>query len=405
MRKNRTVICLTASYPYGKRETYFESELQYLADAFERVIIIPKYNPYNENGNRNIPHNVQVVPPVLPMNKGVRFFKGVFSAGPIDLYITDFFDNKVYRSISFIKSWFQSLLMHRIIYKRFKDVLEEIDGEIIIYSYWADAPIIGTRLLKKYIKVVRMHRWDFYVEEHNGYLPVRKKIYESSDILLPISLDIKERLIKDYNVNNDKIYLSYLGVSAVESKEDVFSKPNDGILRIVSCSRVDPIKRVELIAEAVLMLGSEQTVEWHHFGDGLDFESLKAKLDQVPEHITIQLHGWKEQQDLYNFYRENYVTWFVNVSRHEGVPVSIMEAISFAIPAIATDVGATRELINEGNGFLVCEEITSNELLNLILSYKEPSYIIKRGQAYQTWLDKFNADKNYKQLVQQLAKM
>src|SRR5690606_3082592 len=97
------------------------------------------------------------------------------------------------------------------------------------------------------------------------------------------------------------------------------------------------------------------------------------------------LHGWAEQEELYRFYKQYYVTWFVNVSRHEGVPVSIMEAISFGVPSIATDVGATRELINKDNGFLVPENITANELTELMLSYKQPDYLEKRKNAYQTW--------------------
>src|SRR5690606_38069120 len=293
--------------------------------------------------------------------------------------------------------------MHRIIYRKFKDLRQEIKGEVVVYSYWADAPVIGTHLLQKHGKVVRMHRWDFYVEEHRGYLPVREKIYQSSDILLPISEEIRGRLIEDYKIDRDKIHLSYLGVLAGESKEEVFAKKNDGVLRIVSCSRVDPIKRVDLIAESILMLGEEQMVEWHHFGDGVDFEMLKEKTNQAPEHISIHLHGWADQEDLYSFYKQHYVTWFINVSRHEGVPVSIMEAISFGVPSIATDVGATCELVNGDNGFLVQESITADELIDLILSYKQPDYSSKRSKAYQTWEEKFNADKNYKILVDLLV--
>jgi len=382
------------------RETYFETELQYLAKDFDRVIILPKYNPYKVDASRKIPSNVEVIPPVLSMNKSKRFVNGIFSAAPIGFYFEDFRENKIYLSFGRFKSWFQSLLMHRIIYRKFKNLLREIEGEIVIYSYWADAPVIGTRLLEKHGKFVRMHRWDFYIEEHKGYLPVRRKIYQSADMLLPISEEIRNRLIRDYGVDRHKIHLSNLGVLAIENKEEVFAKKDDGVLRIVSCSRVDPIKRVGLIADAIFMLEGEQSVEWHHFGDGINFDALKEKVSQTPEHISIHLHGWTEQSDIYRFYRQNYITWFINVSRHEGVPVSIMEAISFGVPSIATDVGATREMVNENNGFLVLENITANELAELILSYKRPEYVVKREKAYQMWEEKFNADKNYKMLVE-----
>src|SRR5581483_10402852 len=40
-------------------------------------------------------------------------------------------------------------------------------------------------------------------------------------------------------------------------------------------------------------------------------------------------------------------------SEHEGIPVSLMEAMAAGIPAIATDSGATRELVTEAAGLLV----------------------------------------------------
>src|SRR5690606_31465280 len=165
MQKNRTIICFTASYPYGKRETYFETELQYLAKAFDRVIIVPKYNPYKVDGDRKMPTNVEAVSPALSMNKMKRFIKGVFSSAPIGFYFEDSRENTPYRSLQHFKSWFQSLLMHRITYRKFTDLLRGVEGEVVVYSYWADAPVIATQLLQKYRKVVRMHRWDFYVEE------------------------------------------------------------------------------------------------------------------------------------------------------------------------------------------------------------------------------------------------
>ena len=44
---------------------------------------------------------------------------------------------------------------------------------------------------------------------------------------------------------------------------------------------------------------------------------------------------------------------FVNMSLSEGIPVSIMEAISFGIPIIATNVGGNAEIVNDETGVLI----------------------------------------------------
>jgi colanic acid/amylovoran biosynthesis glycosyltransferase len=40
-------------------------------------------------------------------------------------------------------------------------------------------------------------------------------------------------------------------------------------------------------------------------------------------------------------------------SEHEGIPVSLMEGMAAGLPPVATDSGATRELITAGAGLLV----------------------------------------------------
>ncbi len=53
----------------------------------------------------------------------------------------------------------------------------------------------------------------------------------------------------------------------------------------------------------------------------------------------IVLRGGISNAEVFQFYRDNKVDLFVNASTSEGLPVSIMEAISFGIPSIATNVG------------------------------------------------------------------
>jgi len=61
-------------------------------------------------------------------------------------------------------------------------------------------------------------------------------------------------------------------------------------------------------------------------------------------------HGYKE--NLVDFYRNS--DWLVFLSRHEGFPVSVMEANACGLPAITFDVRGCRDAIEEGqNGFLV----------------------------------------------------
>lgn len=58
-----------------------------------------------------------------------------------------------------------------------------------------------------------------------------------------------------------------------------------------------------------------------------------------------------------NYYKEHHFDVFINMSTNEGVPVSIMEAASFGIPIIATNVGGTSEIVQPSVGMLLSSNL------------------------------------------------
>ena len=101
--------------------------------------------------------------------------------------------------------------------------------------------------------------------------------------------------------------------------------------------------------------------------------------------------------DVMNYYKEHHFDLFINMSTSEGVPVSIMEAMSFGIPILATDVGSTAEEVPEQVGELLSpnpsiEEITTK--IRLILSSKY--------SPREFWNKNYNADKNYSEFANML---
>lgn len=409
----KALVCFTAAFPFGLKETFFENELPYLADRFDKVFILPRYNPYEISTRINeLPSNVDYFIPKVPKSKIKRIIKGLVNNAPLSFYIADFFKFKVFQSNRRFVAWFNSLLVFRINYKWQKRVILDIDkhfnGNLLLYSYWAEAPFFLSHYSRSLVKVLRMHGTDFYLKANRGYLPLRQLIYDSTDLLLPISDDIARTLRKHYRVEDSRIFISRLGISNPEGKKSInrnFDTKNSekGVIRIVSCSRVEPVKRVHLILEALLLYSGSNKIEWHHFGDGSLFDDLKKHTANLIGNVHVELHGWKTQKDIFSFYQENLVTWFVNVSESEGIPVSIMEAMSFGIPVIATDVGATSEIIDDSNGHLITKDVSLKNLLMLMLDSKNDKYQSRRIAALQTWERHYQAEENYTLLGGKLA--
>ena len=75
-----------------------------------------------------------------------------------------------------------------------------------------------------------------------------------------------------------------------------------------------------------------------------------------------------------------------------------MEAMSFGIPVIATDVGGTREIVNNKNGILLGAnplplEVARN--MDDFISLNQNERITKRRAAFETWKENYSAKSKF----------
>ncbi|MNP15285.1 Glycosyltransferase Gtf1 [compost metagenome] len=183
---------------------------------------------------------------------------------------------------------------------------------------------------------------------------------------------------------------------------------NDGIFRIVSCSRLEDVKRVDKIVEILSIVEQHNVdIEWTHIGGGKNFNKIKKLSNKKIKKVNVELLGNISNAEVIKFYKENSVDLFINVSSSEGLPVSIMEAISFGIPCIATDVGGTAEIIIDGeSGNLISNDFKIEDVANLIISIikynKENKYLCLREKTRLIWEQNFQAKYNYDLLCERI---
>ena len=108
----KTLVCFTASYPFGDKETYFENELFYLSQNFDKVVIIPSYNPYSSTIMRSVPENVTVHQPILK-NGFSRLLQGLNNFKFSSLFLRDFFKNKVFSDKSKLIRWLNTYIEYK----------------------------------------------------------------------------------------------------------------------------------------------------------------------------------------------------------------------------------------------------------------------------------------------------
>ena len=272
---------------------------------------------------------------------------------------------------------------------------------VVLYSYRFDyqpyvALLLQKRLLPNAPVIARAHRYDLYESARkNGYIPLRPYLLERLDRVILIGEDGRRYLSEKYPAWAHKLTVSRLGTP---DRGVCPASLSDGPLRIISCSTVTPVKRVALIAQALANI-TDQEIRWTHYGDGPLLDELREQCAALPANIKWDLRGNIDNAALLSEYAKTPAHLFVNVSASEGVPVSIMEALSFSIPCLATDVGGTGEIVLDGQtGKLLPPDVTPEALAAAIRAFAampENDYQAYRARARAFWEAHCSAEKNY----------
>lgn len=257
--------------------------------------------------------------------------------------------------------------------------------------------------------VCRAHGGDLFEERSSlsGKILFRDFQLKYLDYVFSVSETGTAYLKQKYPEFAVKIHTSFLG-SPFHDNINPFSENE---FTIVSCAKIRDVKRIHLIAEA--LQGIDLNINWFHLGD----ENLNAandpsielyvkaveKLRLKPE-IRYTNAGQMSNRDILNFYGRQPLNLFISVSEAEGIPVSMMEAISFGIPVLSTDVGACREIVCSETGMLMEADATPELIRNKILEFKnsEMNTPAFRKGVRAFWERNFNEDINYRNFIKQI---
>ena len=125
-----------------------------------------------------------------------------------------------------------------------------------------------------------------------------------------------------------------------------------GNLRILFLGRIGQRKGIFDLIKAIAHLDDAHRRRIHLTvgGDG-DVDSLKAAVSEYSFEQIISYRGWVTGKEKHDLLSSSDV--FVLPSYNEGLPISILEAMTYGLPIVATPVGGIPEIVKDGvNGYL-----------------------------------------------------
>lgn len=384
------LFIFSGTYPFGFRESFLEQEIPYLAKQFDKITIIPLSGTGTKM--REVPEGV-IVDSRLHCNRKLKVLLGVLNCWRVfPSYFLDFIESKVYLEKRKLKIWVKSTVLTSFYLqsKPVREIKRNITKKDLLYYYWGvEYNNIAPFFTGKCKQISRFHGdWDLWRDGGviETYSPRRKDLVNSLDCAIAISNKGNDFLKEHYpsvNVRTFRLGSEDHGCSR---------KSKDGYYRVLSCSSVYPLKRVDLIYKCVRELASNRKkVIWTHIGDGPSFDELREICTpDLSCEFQVFFTGRLSHDKVLDYYKKNNVDAFINLSTNEGIPVSVMEAISFNVPVVATNVGATQEIVTSNTGVLVPADPTLEEVVDALLSLQN-----RELRPRDFWNDNFNAEKNY----------
>lgn len=349
----KTLYIFSLYTPVGQGEVFLKNEIDlWLKEKQINVIVVPTKIVIKKDSI--IPEYVDVS---LSCKLSNRFYK------KFSLLLNPWNTIKCLRVIPkkylFNLNVFRETLDALVEQKITKEWLDNLNikNDTVFYSFWLSNSILSIAKSSKNkwgIKVIsRAHRFDLYdYTQKYKFFPFRNKLISNLDLLMPASHEAKDYLEERFG-NDVKVKLKKLGVNI---PSEILTKKKIKTYRVVSCSYIREVKRVDLIARRLIDFcrnNPEFKIDWIHFGKG-ELESLVLKeLENCPVNLTYTINDFTPNIELLDYYKNNWIDAFINLSSSEGQPVSIMEVMSYGVPCVATNTGGVSGLINNETGVLL----------------------------------------------------
>lgn len=359
------ILVVTTHYPYGlTQENWIAPEIDELSRKFSKVHVLPVKEL---DSCRKLPDGTELWEPIAGVNR-----KAFFARQCIELSTWRHFWDSL-RECSRTSGLTLMRLVVCLKFACYRSAFEAnhrlteflaSEQSKIVYAYWGHIPALAIPIAKAggSATCVRYHAVDLYLhrDETGGFYPWRHLVHSAADLLAFISEHGYQYFVQNYErLVSPKAKVFRLGCRDFgPARPRRAIEPNEPIV-MASASWLAPVKRVEEIAKLAGQLAQKRPTVWHHFGAGSSALVEQAVSEARRKGAEIILHGAVPVDELQRFYRATDITFFVNLSRDEGVPVSIMEAMNANIPIVATNVGGTSEVVIEGMSGLLLEPLLS----------------------------------------------
>lgn len=363
MRKIKIVHILNC---VGGVEVYIRLLLKNIDENKYEIIIIHGINDtieqfYYKSGNSVKEYKTNIIREISPLNE----------------------IKSIYKCIKIIKKEKPDLLH---VHSAKGGVLGRIVGRItntnVLYTPHAFSYLSETKRIKRAL-----------------YLFIEKLLANGKSKIIATSNSERTRAIQEvgYKISNVLLFTNSIN-SIEEIKTLTINKtwPEDYICTV---GRPSYQKNIELMISVLYQINKNKSVHLVIMGVGYhadQLDSVKKLIDKLNMSSNITLLNWTHREDVLNIINKSML--YISTSRYEGLPYSIIEALSLSKPCVVSDCDGNRDLIKNGyNGYVIKNENVlefKEKIIYLLNNNSERDSFSKNSR--NEFLEKYDMENNIK---------
>ena len=314
---------------------------------------------------------IRFIPTYIEKNNIFKIAFFINSLIKLIFYCMFFKPQKVHIHMSYKGSFYRTYIIHKLcLIFKVKDIIHLHGSE---FQKWYNESneknkgIIRKLLRECYVLIVLGKEWE------NTILNIEP---QTNIIVINNTISIPNQITK---WNNSKFSIMFLGVL-------IKRKGVDDLLEAIKLIKDKPIEREYEITIV---------------GTGDEENNLKEKCKKLEISNLVEFLGWRNKEQKEKLLKKTQL--LVLPSYNEGLPMAILEAISYGIPILGTRVGDVEEaVINGKNGYLI-RKGNVNELSEYLYKFINISKIEWEKMSKESKkiaIEKFSDSKYYNVFVE-----
>jgi glycosyltransferase involved in cell wall biosynthesis len=225
-----------------------------------------------------------------------------------------------------------------------------------------DAPLVLYAKLIQKKMIIHLHGGDYLTDKKPpAWMKiVLKKVFSGSNPVIVLSPVEQQAVIKDYGLKDAAVLPNCVDLTEAKIFKRSFDKGAE--LNMLFIGRITTTKGIEYIYQALSKLKNKQVpFKFYMAGTGPEEKEYVNKFSALLE-SDFEFKGVVSGEAKTNLFKQCNI--FLLPSLFEGLPISLLESMSFGLVPVVTGVGSIKHVVTTGqNGIIVDGNPVDNTVL------------------------------------------